>query len=146
MKLWTIDTFHFKRLLFSRLRRTVNAREGEAGGARYMHFCMPTKTGADGEFFAQFGAEMLDYKRVAGRRVPYFREVRKRNEAIDLEEYALAGLYTLGETVIERLGELADRLSEPLVEEDRSEAGSRPPEPPVPQRRGGSGWVNGWRR
>ena len=50
------------------------------------------------------------------------------NEAIDLEVYALAALYTLGSAFAKKLGDFADRLREPLVEEEpaQEEEAARP--------------------
>jgi len=89
VKLFTVSTIAMKDTLFSRLRMTQP-------GPRYIHFCPPTDTGGDAEFFAQFGAEKLVLDNVKGRRVRRYVQVRKRNEAIDLEVLNLAALHALG--------------------------------------------------
>lgn len=89
VKLYTVSTIAMKDTLFSRLRMTQP-------GSRYIHFCPPTDTGGDAEFFAQFGAEKLVLDTVKGKRVRRYVQVRKRNEAIDLEVLNLAALHALG--------------------------------------------------
>ena len=37
--------------------------------------------------------------------MPYWKQLRERNEALDLTVYALAALYILGRDFVERLGE-----------------------------------------
>ena len=48
VKPWTVDAHHFKAILFRRLRLTAGS--AEPGGPGYMHFCVPTRTGADAEY------------------------------------------------------------------------------------------------
>jgi len=47
--------------------------------------------------------------------VPQWVKLRERNEALDLEVYALAALYTLGPTTISALADRAARLAAPGV-------------------------------
>ena len=140
VKPWTINTFSFKTIVFRRLRLTASSKE--PGGPGYMHFCAPTKTGADAEYFAQFGAETRKKIR-QGRRFAYaFVQNRDRNEAIDLEVYALAALYSLGDVAVKRLGIMADKLREPLEEKSEDEEETKPV--PKPRRRK-SGWAYKYR-
>ncbi len=109
VKPWTVDSHHFKAILFRRLRVTVGS--AEPGGPGYMHFCVPTRTGADAEYFAQFAAEQLRLVRQGRRFRKVFKQVRARNESIDLEAGNIAALYTMGDVVVKRLGEMADEAS-----------------------------------
>ena len=110
VKPWSVDSHHFKAILFRRLR--VTAGSAEPGGPGYMHFCVPTRTGADAEYFAQFAAEQLRLVRQGRRFRKVFKQVRARNESIDLEAGNIAALYTMGDGVVKRLGEMAHRVSE----------------------------------
>lgn len=141
VKPWSIDTHAFKTIVFRRLRATASAT-AEREGPGYMHFCRPTKTGADAEYFAQFGAEVPRLIKQGRRFARVFQQIRDRNEAIDLEVYALAALYSLGDRFVRGLGELADEMREPLEESD-----DQSPTQPItrPGRRRGSGWVNKWK-
>jgi phage terminase large subunit GpA-like protein len=132
VRLWTVDTWAFKRMVSHRL-------QVEKPGPRFMHFCAPSRTGADAEYFAQFGAMTWRRRRVGGRMTLAPHQLRERDEAIDLEVYALAALHALGDPVVRRLGELAEELSRPPDEDPPK---SERPGPP-PRRRGG--WVQSWR-
>jgi len=73
-------------------------------------------------------------------------KLRERNEALDLEVYALAALHILGPTFVRGLGERAAQLARPVAEA----AASVEPAPQPFRRSGGwiprrTGWVNGWR-
>jgi phage terminase large subunit GpA-like protein len=109
---WTVDSVHFKDILMKRLRMTSNARETGPG---YYHFCGPTGTGADAEFFAQFGAEIKRRTLKGGQYTWGWHQIRDRNESIDCEYNALAALHTLNQPVLDALGELADQASEGKV-------------------------------
>ena len=123
VKPWSVDSHHFKAILFRRLR--VTAGSAEPGGPGYLHFCAPTLTGADAEYFAQFAAEELRLVREGRRFRKIFKQVRARNESIDLEAGNIAALYTMGDGVVKRLGELAALAS----------AGHNPTLAPVRRRR-----------
>jgi phage terminase large subunit GpA-like protein len=72
-------------------------------------------------------------------------KLRERNEALDLEVYALAGLYILGHAWIQSLGQLAERFARPL--EGPSPPPDDPPQVRIPYqilRRARRGWVNRW--
>jgi phage terminase large subunit GpA-like protein len=130
---WTVDTFALKRIVSQRL-------QVDQPGPRYMHFCQPTKTGADAEYFAQFGAMTWRRRRLGGRIVLAPHQLRDRDEAIDLEVYAIAALYSLGDPIVKRLGEVAQRMAQPPDdgEEQQEEA-------PSPRQRTGE-WLRGARR
>lgn len=137
VKPWTINTHSFKTIIFRRLALTASREE--PGGPGYMHFCAPTKTGADAEYFAQFGAETRKKIRQGRRFVYAFVQNRERNEAIDLEVYALAALYSLGDPLVKRLGAMADKLREPLEEGNEEQEEKTTPVPKA--RRKKSGWA-----
>ena len=137
VKPWTINTHSFKTILFRRLGLTASREE--PGGPGYMHFCAPTKTGADAEYFAQFGAETRKKVRQGRRFVYVFVQNRDRNEAIDLEVYALAALYALGDPLVKRLGKMADKLREPVEEGAEEKVITRP----APRRK--KNWAMGWK-
>lgn len=101
---WRINPDPFKDRLFRRLRI-------QKPGPGYLHFCPPTESGADAEYYAQFGAEVLVNQRLRGRLVRGYKQVRARNEAIDLKVLSMAALYSLGRNTIEQLGAMADELN-----------------------------------
>ena len=137
VKPWTINTHAFKTIIFRRLALTASREE--PGGPGYMHFCGPPKTGADAEYFAQFGAETRKKVRQGRKFVYAFVQNRDRNEAIDLEVYALAALYALGDPLVKRLGTMADKLREPVEEE----AEEKPARPAPPRKKN---WATGWKK
>ncbi len=136
VKLWTIGTDTAKDRIFARLKVPVP-------GPAYMH--LPDFV--EEEYLLQLTAEkaVRRYKRGRGT-VREYVKTRARNEALDLEVYALAGLYVLGQATIRKLGELAAALR------------IRPPEGPSGpsggqqggtdggsgRRGGGPSWVNSW--
>ncbi len=142
VKPWTINTHFFKVLLFRRLRWTSSHEVGKTDVPGYMHFGPPTKTGGDGEFFDQYGAETMKLVRVGRRMVRVFEEHRVRNEAIDLEVYALAGLYSLGDVVVKNLGALAAALT-PIEEKDGDEEEEE--RPTAARRRRSGAWATRWK-
>ena len=144
VKPWTINTHFFKVLLFRRLRWTSTHEVGKTDVPGYMHFAPPTKTGGDGEFFDQYGAETMKLVRVGRRMVRVFEEHRVRNEAIDLEIYALAGLYSMGDVVVKNLGALAAALT-PIEEKDGDEEEEEEQRPTAGRRRRSGAWANRWK-
>jgi phage terminase large subunit GpA-like protein len=152
VKVFTIGTDTAKDVIFSRLKRTTP-------GPSYMNFPI----GTTDEYFAQLTAEKKASKIMEGtnRRVYFYKKMRPRNEALDLEVYNLAALQSLGRIVYEHLdrwvkkievesttmpaGTAADDTPDPParaeeVESPRSQARSR-----LTQRPKGAGWVNRWR-
>lgn len=103
VNLWSIGTESFKDVVFNRLQL-------ERLGPGYMHFCARTDTGADAEYYAQFGGEIRKREHRGGRIIRYYKQVRA-NEAIDLEVLALVGLHIAGKAVRETLGERAAALA-----------------------------------
>ena len=102
---WRINVDHFKDRLFHRLRIIEP-------GPGYVHFCRPTDTGADAEYFAQFANEELVVRRVGGQLVRGYRQTDKRNESIDLKVGTMGALYSLGETFREELPRMVEALRE----------------------------------
>jgi len=131
VNLWSIGTEAFKDIVFARLQL-------ELPGPGYMHFCEGTPSvapgetgssagGADAEYFKQFGAEIRERKKVAGRIVRRYRQLSGRaNEAIDLEVLALVALHIAGNAVRETLGERAALVSA---------SGDEPATPKPPRRK-----------
>ncbi len=144
VRLYSIGTDTAKDRIFSRMKIP-------SAGAGYMHL----PTWVEDEYLNQLTAEkrVPRYKKGKGMSREYIK-TRTRNEALDIEVYNLAALYSLGNQTVRRLGELAEQASEPP---DPSEvkakaraaaaasgqtAGSAGPDYGAG---GGSGWVNGWR-
>jgi len=139
VRLFPIGVHTAKDMLFRRLRIP-------APGPGYMHFCRPTMTGADGEYFAQFEAEKKVRWRSHGIWTSRYVQQRDRNEAIDLEVGCLAGLYLLGPAIYEHLDRWAARMHQAGAAAQASEAGAPPPPAPIrrsPPRRGG--FVGRWK-
>jgi phage terminase large subunit GpA-like protein len=69
------------------------------------------------------------------------------NEALDCRNYARAALSLLGQATIARLGEIAEKLSAPVVSKPAPKSSEVPSllASPKPQRARG-GWVDGWRK
>jgi phage terminase large subunit GpA-like protein len=126
VKVWTIGTVAMKDTLFARLRI-------QRPGPRYIHFRMPTETGLDAEYYAQFGAEKAVTSRgPGGQAVRKYVQVRPRNEAIDLKVLNLAALHALGPRVREELAR--QETVQQQVATEAAEAGAPPP-PVLPTRR-----------
>ena len=100
VKVFVVGTVAMKDTLFARLRI-------RRPGPKYFHFCQPLEDGADAEDFAQLGAEKAVIRKVKGRPVRTYLQVRDRNEAIDLKVLNFAALYALGPRLREQLGKLA---------------------------------------
>lgn len=135
IKPWTVDADHFKTILLRRIKGTLAT--AEHGGPGFLHF----NHTPDAEYFAQLGAEIRKKERVGRRWRWVIKQVRTRNEAIDLEYLAIAALHTLGVPFIDRLGDLAAKMSEPAPDDDPADP--TPPTRTPPPR--GSSWATGWR-
>ena len=140
VKLWLIGTDTAKDRIFARMKIP-------APGPGYMH--LPDF--AEDEYLAQLTSEkaVRRYRRGKGTIREYIK-TRARNEALDLEVYALAALYVLGQATIRKLGELAAGLRESPTQgptggnEGPTEgSGGQSGAPSRPG--GGSSWVQGWR-
>lgn len=139
VRLFTIGTDTAKDRIFARLKIP-------SFGPAYIHL----PSWCEDEYLAQLTAEkaVRRYKRGRGV-VREYVKTRARNEALDLEVYALAALYVLGQATLRRLGELAEKLKEPPGGGGGGETGGSggDPGPGGPPRRPskGSNWVSGWR-
>lgn len=131
VKLYTVGTDTAKDRIFSRLQIP-------SPGAGYVHL----PSWAEDEYLEQLTSEkrVTRYKRGSGM-VREYVKTRARNEALDLEVYNLAALYSLGPQMVRRLKELAEEAAEP-PEPDAGEKPKAPERGPAPRR---SGWVEGWR-
>jgi phage terminase large subunit GpA-like protein len=136
VKLYTIGTDTAKDRIFARMKIPVP-------GPGYMH--LPHFV--DEEYLAQLTSEKR-VRRVkkGGQFVREYIKTRARNEALDLEVYNLAALYTIGNWRLNKLGESAIELSIPQdttnkpakpQAETTAGQGLRPQRP-------SSSWVKGW--
>ncbi|HTK30721.1 MAG TPA: phage terminase large subunit family protein [Candidatus Saccharimonadaceae bacterium] len=125
-----------KDLVFSRLRIPTP-------GPGFVHL----PEWVDEEYLAQLTAEKMIRKYVKGRgAVRHWIKLRERNEALDLEVYALAALHILGQSFIRTLeGEAAKFAQTALAPVEPDIAQSAPTASSfiqrLPRR---SGWVTGW--
>ena len=122
-----------KDLVFSRLRIA-------SLGPGFIHL----PEWVDEEYLAQLTAEKAIRRYVKGRgAVREWIKLRERNEALDLEVYALAALHILGQAFIKALDQRAAKFAVPMLElgaraADDSQTSARA------GRRGRAGWVNNW--
>jgi phage terminase large subunit GpA-like protein len=144
VRLYSIGTDTAKDRIFSRMKIP-------SAGAGYMHL----PDWIEEEYLLQLTSEkrVTRFKKGKGMSREYVK-TRTRNEALDLEVYALAALYSLGNHTVRRLGELAEENDQPLDPEELKEKAKADA---AAQRRGGgnqgtggssmggSSWVNGWR-
>lgn len=136
VKLWIIGTDTAKDRIFARMKIP-------APGPGYMHL----GNFADDEYLAQLTSEkaVRRYRRGKGTIREYIK-TRARNEALDLEVYALAALYVLGQATIRKLGELAAALKLPPTDPPQGGSGGSSGSSGGPGRSNpGSSWVQGWR-
>ena len=125
-----------KDIVLSRLHIT-------APGKGYVHL----PEWVDEEYIAQLTSEKAIRKYVKGRgAVREWVKLRERNEALDLEVYALAALYIGGPALLESLADRAAALAR------SSSDGAAGPDEPEQATRGApvvwprrTGWVHGWR-
>jgi phage terminase large subunit GpA-like protein len=106
---------------------------------------------AEDEYLAQLTSEkaVRRYRRGKGTIREYIK-TRARNEALDLEVYALAALYVLGQAMIRKLGELAAALRLPPSDSPAggsggAQGGTGGSSGGQGRPGGGSSWVQGWR-
>lgn len=134
VKLFTIGTDTAKDRIFARMKIP-------APGPGFMH--LPDFI--EDEYIAQLTAEraVRRYKKGRGTVREYIK-TRARNEALDLEVYALAALCVLGPATIRKLGEMAEKLKTPP--EEKPPSGNAPSNAGVTRPRGsGANWVQRWR-
>lgn len=138
-KLFVLCVDTAKEVILGRLR--VGTR-----GPGYMH--LPA-TIVDKEYCEQLTAEKAMRKYVKRRgSVKEWVKIRERNEALDLEVYALAALYILGQELVKDLRRRASIWSRPA---EPSPDDPQPPAPPLTQlkprnmRPRNSSWTNRWR-
>ena len=145
-----VDTSEFKSIIYSRLKITDP-------GARFMHF--PRGRGYDEEFFAQLTAEKVRKTFSLGHAKLVWENIRpnKRNEALDIRVYSLAGLHILRPNWAALSKRLAKVEEKAKIAETDTEHNHELPEPadrterqparfrPNPFARARGGWVNGWK-
>jgi len=136
-----------KEIVLSRLQIDDKSSPG------YMHF--PLADWLDREFFEQLTAEKAVRRYVRGRgAVREWVKLRDRNEALDLEVYALGALYIMGPQFIRALGDRAAAWAEkpggsmPAAAPGPAAPGAPDPEagarPGRPGQRPRGGWVTRW--
>jgi len=102
----------------------------ERAGPGYLHL----PGWVDAEYLAQLTAEKAIRKYVKGRgAVREWVKLRERNEALDLEVYALAALHLLGPAFVRSLPELSARFA-------RAVAASEAPGVDVPEEARSQAW------
>jgi phage terminase large subunit GpA-like protein len=117
----------------------------------YMHF----PDWIDEEYAKQLLSEKPVRRWIRGRgTVRFYEKTRDRNEALDLEVYALAALNILGQTAIRQLEKEAKRVAVPVAPEPETAADAKP-EPTATQKtanakrtkqlRRRNSYVNRWR-
>lgn len=104
----------------------------------------------DDEYLEQLASEKAVRKYHRGRGlVREWVKLRERNEALDLEVYALAGLQITGSAFMRRLAERADRFATPPAKGEEPiappEATLQAPGEAFARKRARAGWVNRWR-
>jgi phage terminase large subunit GpA-like protein len=153
-RLYTLCVDTGKDTIFARLR--IGRPQPGMPMAGYMHL----PEGTDRDYVEQLTAErpiskwvprqgtVRTYKKIEGR----------RNEALDQEVYALAGLHILGLGFVRGLAERARRYAQPVLgleaKQASAEAEAAPaapadvplPAPQAPRRPQRGGWVRNWRR
>ena len=135
VKLFMVGTDTAKDRIFARMKIPVP-------GPGFMHL----PDWIEDEYLAQLTGEkaIRRYKRGRGV-VREYVKIRARNEALDLEVYALAALYVLGQGALRRLGELAAALNTPPDEPTGGTGGpSGSPQGGTPRAPGRSGQRSGW--
>jgi phage terminase large subunit GpA-like protein len=143
-RLWPIGVDTAKDTVFSRMHI-------EQTGGGYMHL----PAWVDDEYLEQLTSEkaIKRYKKGVGV-VREYVKTRERNEALDLEVYALVALYTLGRETVKRLAQYAIDLSTAFEAGKTDTAAEVAPTPPAPPKSTrsfmtgyrGKGWLNSWKK
>lgn len=147
VKVIPVGTDTAKDVVFPRLKLLTPGTPG------YMHFPLAQPDGADDEYLAQFAGEKAFVRRIKGVPVREYRQVRDRNEAIDLEVLNLVALHLLGAGVYDQLNvwvaraqKAADsdqiRADSAAVAQKTHEIDAHRPHFPTRPR---GGYVNRWR-
>lgn len=130
-RLFVVGVDSAKDTVLSRLRR-------RAPGPGFIH--LPATV--EDEYLEQLTAEVPVRVWRKGGWTREWKKTRERNEAWDLEVYALAALYILGPFVVKTLGDRAEALAREMVdgvdEDDAAKKRTR--------RVRGRGWVHAWKR
>lgn len=117
VKLWSIGTDTAKDRIFGRLKIAEH-------GPGFCHF--PKMDEVDDEYFEQLTGEKAVRRYQRGRgSVRQYVKTRPRNEALDMEVYALAGLYSLGSKIRGELKARAAALNEPENEKNNIVASAK---------------------
>jgi phage terminase large subunit GpA-like protein len=136
VKLYTIGTDTAKDRIFARMKIPVK-------GPGYMH--LPHFV--DDEYLEQLTSEKR-VRRVkkGGQFVREYIKTRARNEALDLEVYNLAALYTIGSWRLNKLAETAEELALPpdVVKVQANPQEEAPARTSFRPQGGGSSWVKSW--
>ncbi len=125
-----------KDIVFSRLRIATR-------GPGYVHL----PEWVDEEYLEQLTAEKAIRKYVKGRgAVREWIKLRERNEALDLEVYALAALHILGQAFIRGLAARAARFARAVEKGEAAASEQAPQARPRLVRPLRNDWINAWRR
>jgi phage terminase large subunit GpA-like protein len=136
IKLYVVGVDTAKDLVFSRLRQRV-------AGPGYMHL----PHWVEEEYLEQLTAERAVRRWRKGRGwVREWQKTRERNEALDLEVYALAGVRILGSGLARIIGKRAEEFATPVEPQPGGEAKPTPEARPTRNRRRPGSWVNRWRK
>lgn len=130
-----------KEIVMSRLHMPKRSPDQPGPTAGYIHL----PAGVDDEFLEQLTAERALRKLQGGRMVRIWDQVRDRNEAFDLEVYALAALYMLGPALLKDLAMRAaawNSAPEPEPDPEPPAGGVEWPVPPGGRR---TSWVDRWK-
>ena len=123
-----------KDLVFSRLRIA-------SPGPGFLHL----PEWVDEEYLAQLTAEKAIRRYVKGRgAVREWIKLRERNEALDLEVYALAALHIMGQPFIKSLERRAANFATPTLRLDEHEAPRAERAPAANPQRMRTSWINRW--
>lgn len=140
VRLFEVGTDTAKTTLYGNLRL-------QEPGPGYLHFPMTY----DRQYFEQLTAEkQVTTYRKGFRLIEWVKEPGRRNEALDLNVYALAALAILNPRLDKLAADLAAHAIEakdapPEPDEPDGLEGALPPQKPKPKRPRKGGWLNRWR-
>jgi phage terminase large subunit GpA-like protein len=148
VKLYVVGVDTAKDVVFSRMRVRV-------AGPGFMHIPGGVSCGAacehhrvDMEYLEQLTGERAVRRWRKGRGWQReWEKTRERNEALDLEVYALAALHILGGAMLKAIPERADAWAKKVEgEEVGSVTAKGTAQGGQARRKRGAGWVGGWKR